>query len=68
MPTDSASVIKREVDRLIDLQIETMKQESPLTPAQLCEYHLRHEKIRTLYRELDRIEQAKVAVTLAAVS
>jgi hypothetical protein len=55
MTTDPASAIKREVLQLIDLQIETLKQESSLDSSQLLEYQARSAKIRTLYSELDRI-------------
>ena len=55
MMTDPASAIKREVLQLIDLQIETLKQESSLDSSQLLEYQTRSAKIRMLYAELDRI-------------
>jgi hypothetical protein len=65
MITDSASAIQNELDQLIDLQIAMLGQESPLTSDQLFECHLRFEKIQLLYRELDRINRAKVAVEFA---
>jgi len=55
MMTDPASAIKREVHQLIDLQIETLRQESSLNVSQLLDYQARSERIRTLYGELDRI-------------
>jgi len=57
---NSVSVIKHEVDDLVDLQIETMSQESSLTSAQLADYQIRSQKIRALYRKLDQIASAKV--------
>jgi hypothetical protein len=55
MITDSASAIKREVLQLIDLQIESFKQESSLGSSQLNEYQARSERIRKLYEALDRL-------------
>jgi len=68
MITDRASAIQYEVDQLIDLQIMTMKQESPLTSAQLLDYNLRFARIQELYRELDRINRTKLAMKFANVS
>jgi len=48
MMTDPASAIKHEVLQLIDVQIETLKQESSLDSSQLLEYQARSAKIRTL--------------------
>ncbi len=55
MMTDPASTIRREVNQLVELQIQTFRQESPLTSSDLLDYGLRAGKIRTLYQELDRI-------------
>jgi hypothetical protein len=60
-PDHSFSAIKREADQLVDLQIETMRRRSSLTSSQLAEYHVRFEKIRALYRQLDQIASAKIA-------
>ena len=60
MITDPASGIKREVLQLIDLQIETLKQESSLDSLQLQDYQARSERIRQLYGELDRIRDARI--------
>jgi hypothetical protein len=57
MITDAASAIEREVLQLIDLQIETLKQDSSLDHFQLQDYQARSERIRTLYRELDRVRR-----------
>jgi len=59
MITDPASAIKREVLQLIDLQIETFKQQSPLAPSQLQDFRARCDEIQSLYAELDRIGRAK---------
>ncbi len=58
MMTDPASAIKRQVHQLIDLQIETLRQPSGLTPSDLSDYRVRSDKITTLYRELDQIRRA----------
>jgi uncharacterized protein with von Willebrand factor type A (vWA) domain len=47
------AAIKREVLQLIDLQIETLKQESSLDSSELNEYQARSERIRKLYEALD---------------
>ena len=41
MVTDPASGIRHEVQQLIQLQIDTLRLESSLTPSQLWEYHSR---------------------------
>jgi hypothetical protein len=53
--TTPASAIKDEVRLLIEIQIETFGQPTPLTSSQLHEFHYRSEKISTLCQELDRI-------------
>ncbi len=63
MITDPASAIKREVCQLIDLQIETLRQESSLDSSQLLNYKARAGRIRSLYGELDRIGRAKMGRT-----
>ena len=68
MTTDLASGIQRELDQLIDLQITTLGQESSLTSAQLLDYHLRSEKIKALYRELDRIKRTRQAMKFVNAS
>ncbi len=62
--TDRASAIQREVDQLIDLQIATLRDESPLTSDQLMDYHLRFEIIQELYRELDQINRTRLVLKL----
>jgi hypothetical protein len=53
--TTPASAIKDEVRVLIDIQIKTFGQPTPLTSSQLHEFHYRSEKISTLCQELNRI-------------
>ena len=55
MTTDPAPPIKRELDQLIALQIQTLKRDSSLTSPELSDHRRRSEKLRTLCRELDRI-------------
>ena len=55
MMTIPAIAIKDEVRLLIDVQIETFGQPTPLTPSQLHEFHDRSETIRMLCQELNRI-------------
>ncbi len=65
MMTDPASGIRREVDQLVERQIQTFKQESGLTQSQLLDYHDRSDQITRLYRELDQI--ARVRLDLGSV-
>ncbi|HEY4763275.1 MAG TPA: hypothetical protein VIH75_06340 [Candidatus Sulfotelmatobacter sp.] len=58
----------REVLQLIDLQIETLKQESSLDSPQLQDYQARSERIRQLYGELDRIRGARIEFKFARAS
>jgi len=60
MMTDPASAIKRQAFQLIELQIDTLRQEGCLTDSDLADYHMRSEKISQLYRELDRMARAHV--------
>jgi len=55
MMTTPASAIKDEVRVLIEVQVETFGQPTPLTSSQLHEFHDRSEKISTLCQELNRI-------------
>jgi len=54
MMTTPATGIKDEVRLLIDLQIETFRQRTPLTSSQLREFHHRSETLRMLCQELNR--------------
>lgn len=58
--SDEAIAIKREVNELVERQIQALKQESPLTDLQLLDYRLRSERLRILYRALDRIAWTRV--------
>lgn len=53
--TTPATAIRDEVRKLIQAQIETFGQASPLTSSELREHHSRAEKIKQLGEELDRI-------------
>jgi hypothetical protein len=52
--------IKREVFQLVELQIETLRQEGCLSDSALNEYHAQSEKITELYQEIDRVVRARV--------
>ena len=58
--TDPASAIQREVDQLINSQIEILRQSSFLTDSELVEYRTRAERIDNLVSMLDRIENEKI--------
>ncbi len=60
MVTDPAPAIRHEVQELVQLQIDTLKQKSSLTSSQLWEYHSRSVKINALYGELDKIVRERV--------
>jgi hypothetical protein len=60
MMTDPASAIRSEVHQLVELQIQTFRQESSLTPSQLLDYHNRSDQISRLYRELDQIARMRL--------
>lgn len=51
----SSLALCREVNDLVLEQIFAFKQAANLDDRQLLEYHLRHLRILTLYRELDRV-------------
>ena len=60
MMTKPAFAIKLEVSQLVELQIQTLRQESTLTSSELLDYRMRAEKIKILYQELDRIGRRRV--------
>jgi hypothetical protein len=66
--THPASAIKHEVHQLVDLQIQTLRQESSLTSSDLAGYHLRSEKIAVLYQEMDRISKTRVGTQIPRAS
>jgi len=68
MMTDPASTIRRELNQLVELQIQTFRQESSLTSSDLLDYGLRAGKIRTLYQELDRIGRRRVELSSSRAS
>jgi hypothetical protein len=53
--TTPASAIKAEVRVLIEVQIETFGQPTPLTSSQLRRFHHRSEKLKMLCQEMDQI-------------
>jgi hypothetical protein len=57
MTTDPAFAIKRQVEDLVETQIEALGKRSSLSSSDLDEYHVRSEKISALYRELDTIKK-----------
>jgi len=65
MMKDQATAIRREVNQLIELQIEALKQESSLTLSQLSDDYGRSHKITRLYPELDTI--ARMQLDLGSV-
>ena len=58
--TTPARAIEDEVHVLIDVQIETFGQPTPLTSSQLRKFHHRCEKLKMLCQELDRIDTRSV--------
>lgn len=56
MMTDPAFAIKRQVECLVDVQIDALGKRSSLSSSELDEYHARSEKISSLYRESDTIK------------
>jgi hypothetical protein len=64
MMTDPAAAITREVHQLVELQIQTLRQESSLTSSELVDYHIRSGKITMLERELDRIRRKSLELRL----
>ena len=59
MMTDPAFAIKNEVQRLVEVQIDTLQKRSSLTLSDLDEYHLRSGRIAELYQKLDVITRRR---------
>jgi len=59
MPTDPAIAIKNEVNGLVQKQISTFGQESPLSGSQLQDCHARFRRLKKLYQELDEITRSR---------
>jgi hypothetical protein len=68
MMTDPASAVRSEVFQLIELQIETLKREGPLTDSDLDEYRARSGEIARLYRALDGMRRIQSGWHLARAS
>jgi uncharacterized protein with von Willebrand factor type A (vWA) domain len=60
MMTDLAFPIKNEVQRLVDVQIDTLRKPSSLTSSELDEYRFRSQRIATLYEQLDLIVRKRL--------
>jgi hypothetical protein len=63
--TDPATAIRREVRPLVEAQIQTLRQESSLTPSELLDYRARSKQITKLYQDLDQI--ARIGLGFASV-
>jgi hypothetical protein len=57
--------IKNQVQRLIDVQIDTLRKPSPLSSSELDEYRSRSERISALYEPLDLIRQQRPKCSIA---
>ncbi len=68
MMTDPASAIRREVHHLVEIQIESFKQDSSLTASQLLAYHGRSDEITRLYSELDVIAKRQLDISSVRAS
>jgi len=55
MMTAPATAVRDEIRELIEAQIKTFGQPTPLTPSELSECHCRAERIKLLGQELDRV-------------
>ena len=55
--TTPANAIRYELWKLMDDQIKTFEQPSPMTPSELSDFSHRAEKIKQLGRELDQIDR-----------
>jgi hypothetical protein len=52
--TDPASVLRRQLDDLIQAQISILSRPGPLTVSELSDYRSRHNQITTLFYEIDK--------------
>jgi hypothetical protein len=68
MMTDPATAIKREAVQLVDLQIETLRQEGRMTDSTLVDYHKRSERIIQLYQQMDRMGRTRIDLRAARAS
>lgn len=57
MMTDPAFAIQRQVESLVEVQIDVLRKQSSLSSGELDAYHVRSEKISALYQELDTIKR-----------
>jgi hypothetical protein len=57
--TDPAFAIKNEVQRLVEVQIDTLRKQSSLTSSELDQYHSRSGRIADLYQKLDAMTRRR---------
>ena len=60
--TDPASVLRRQLDDLIQAQIRILNQPGPLTVSELSDYRSRHDQIITLFSEVGKKPLAEVSL------
>ena len=60
--TDPASVLRRQLDDLIQAQIRILSQPGPLTVSELSAYRSRHNQISTLFSEIDKEPLAEISL------
>jgi len=68
MMTDPAFPIKNEVQRLVEVQIDTLRKPSSLTSSELDVYFSRAKRIATLYEQLDLIARKRFYSALQKAS
>ena len=56
-----ASQIQHDVQEMVRKQVAVFIVESSLTSSELFEYHVRAQKIKALYLELDKIGRERIA-------
>ena len=60
MMTTPASILREELRKLVQIQIDTFRRDEHLTPEEIEECRARAEDIRHLSRELDQISNRVV--------
>ena len=65
MMTDPAFPIKNEVQRLVDVQIDTLRKPSSITSSELDEYRSRSERISALYEQTGSDRQKTLQRSIA---
>lgn len=64
--TSTSLELRHEINDLILEQIHTLSEPADLSKPVLFEYHLRHQRIMPLYRELDRIKTESLATGIGS--